>query len=83
MSLMYGVTAIILAFGFHFFGSSIGGFAFVVMALVISLVAPIGVWFMVIRIQLESPAKPGKVAGASAGAAIFTGLWLLFIKSLC
>jgi vacuolar-type H+-ATPase subunit I/STV1 len=80
-SILYGVVALLLAaaFGFIFRGDVIG----IVLSGGIAMLSPVAVWIMAIREKFESPEEPGKAAGAAAGAAMFTGLWFLLMKTIC
>lgn len=44
--------------------------------------APILVWILPFRARTQSPEVPSKASGAIVGAALFTGLWLLYVRAL-
>ncbi len=45
--------------------------------------SPFFIWIIPYQASTESPEKPGKAAGATVGAAIFVGVWILLVRTLC
>lgn len=81
ISIAYGLLALLIALATALIFRA--NFPVMLLSSGIVLASPVAVWIVAIRTKFDYPQRPGYAAGATTGAAMFTGVWILLVRTIC